>query len=124
MATITLDIDISKMAGADFSELTKAIYQYSLEIGREFMTAVLESMDVQLMETRDKSRYRNKGLHATSIKTILGEVEFRRHVYVDNAAVETSRCVYLLDEELGIEKIGLVSKDICTLAATAVCENT
>ena len=124
MATITLNFDFDKMAGMDFSELMRTIYQYSLKIGRDIAASILESADIRLMETRDKSRYRNKGLHATSIKTILGEVEFRRHVYVDNAAVETGRCVYLLDEELGIEKIGLVSKDICTLAATAVCENT
>lgn len=41
---------------------------------------------------------------------------------MDNAAAEKQHCVHLLDEALDIQKIGLVSSDICQPAAEAVCE--
>ena len=37
--------------------------------------------DVKLAESRDKKTYRGKGKRKTSIKTVYGEVEYRRTVY-------------------------------------------
>ena len=53
----------------------------------------------------------------------LGPIEFERRVYVDQAVVEGKCCVHLLDQELGVEKEGLMSEEVCQLAASAVCES-
>jgi hypothetical protein len=42
---------------------------------------ILEDYDKELLENRDKKAYRNKGLRETTIKTIYGEVTYKRHVY-------------------------------------------
>ncbi len=58
----------------------------------------------------------SKGLRKTSMKTIMGEVEYQRQVYVDQAATEGTHCAYLLDAALGVEKAGLVSAGACQLS--------
>lgn len=122
--TITLTVEISKSEIKNFSELVKEIYRISLGIGRELLKTALERLDDELLVERDTVRYRCKGFQKTCIKTILGAVEYKRRVYVDEAAVENKRCVHLLDKELEIDKVGLVSEEVCQIAATAVCETT
>lgn len=122
--TITLTVEISKSEIKNFSGLVKEIYRISLGIGRELLKTALERLDDELLADRDTARYRCKGFQKTCIKTILGAVEYKRRVYVDEAAVESKRCVHLLDEELEIDKVGLVSEEVCQIAATAVCETT
>lgn len=122
--TITLTVEISNREIKNFSELVKEIYGISLGIGRQLLKEVLEKLDEELLQGRDSQRYRCKGFQKTCLKTLLGAVEYKRRVYVDAAAVESKRCVHLLDEELGIDKIGLVSEEVCQVAAAAVCETT
>ena len=124
MATITLNVDFDKVEGIDFQELISNVRQMVLEFGRDLVRQILEAMDTRLMEARDKSRYRNKGNQSTTIKTILGEIPYSRRVYIDTAAVESGRCVHLLDDWMNVKKVGLVSEDICRIASTATCENT
>ena len=121
---ITLTAKIRNSKVRDFQELEMAIYRIALEVGRQLMQNALEKLDGELLETRDVQRYRSKGFQKTCIKTMMGPVEYRRRVYVDNAAAESCRCVHLLDEVLGIEKIGLMSPGVCQLAAASVCETT
>ena len=122
--TITLTVEIDKSEIKNFSELVKEIYHTSLEIGQELLRNVLEQLDDELLTSRDTARYRCKGFQKTCIKTILGAVEYKRRVYVDAAAVETKRCVHLLDGELGIEKVGLVSAEVCEMVASGITETT
>lgn len=122
--TISLTVEISKSEVKNFSGLVKEIYRIALGIGRELLRTALEQLDDELLGCRDMPRYRCKGFQKTCIKTILGAVEYKRRVYVDEAAVESKRCVHLLDQELGIDKVGLVSEEVCQIAATAVCETT
>ena len=122
--TITLSVEIGKSEINNFSELVQEIYHTSLEVGQQLLRTVLEKTDDELLSSRDVERYRCKGFQKTCIKTILGAVEYKRRVYVDEAAVETKRCVHLLDEELGIEKVGLVSSEVCELVASAITETT
>ena len=53
----------------------------------------------------------------TCIKTLMGEVEYRRRVYQDEAKAESGqkKSVYLLDEGLKINKIGNVSEGVCSI---------
>lgn len=122
--TITLNVEISKSEINNFSELVQEIYRTSLEVGQQLLRTALEKTDDELLSSRDAGRYRCKGFQKTCIKTILGAVEYKRRVYVDTAAVETKRCVHLLDEELGIKKVGLVSAEICELVASTITETT
>ena len=122
--TITVNFDLGKREIKDFQELEKTIYRTVLQFGREIAAKALEGMDEQLLGSRDVSRYRCKGFQKTCIKTIMGPVEFERRVYVDNAAVEGQHCVHLLDEALELNQIGLVTENVCKLAATAACETT
>jgi len=122
--TITVEVEISNKEIANFGSLIRKAFILAMEFGRTLVVQALEIRDQELAEVRDKKRYRNKGKRQTSIKTKLGIIEFSRNVYIDNAAPEGEKCVYLLDEDLEIEKVGLVSEDICQAAATAVCEST
>ena len=122
--TITVEVEISNREIQSFGKLIATAFELAMEFGRKLVVRALELKDQELAETRDKKRFRSKGKRQTSIKTKLGVIEYSRNVYVDNAAPEGSKCVYLLDEELGIEKVGLVSEDVCQAAATAVCETT
>ena len=119
---ITVSYEIGKSQVENFEDLVSEIFHSVHEIGRELVREALEQADESLMQSRDRERYRCKGFQKTCVKTILGPVEYKRRVYVDNAAAEKQHCVHLLDEVLDIKKIGLVSSDICRLAAEAVCQ--
>lgn len=119
---ITLNIEISNQEINNFGDLEREIFEIALGVGRQLMQQALEKLDDELLADRDVSRYRNKGFQQTCIKTKLGAVEYKRRVYVDNAAPESVRCVHLLDEALEMDKVGLVSAEVCQIAATAVCE--
>jgi hypothetical protein len=120
----------------DFNQLEQEIFRKCLELGRRIIAAVLKEWDEELRESREKEKYRNKGQRRTSIKTILGEVEYERTVYeVWEDGIKTGH-VYLLDEalgEIGIRRMsvmlsGLIIKSSCEgayrHAARAVSEMT
>lgn len=121
---ITVNLEICNREIEDFVGLVVTVHQEVLRIGREILRQVLEGTDAEIMRQRDKTRFRSKGPRKTCIKTILGEVEYQRQVYVDQAAVEGKHSVYLLDSMLGIEKTGLVSAEVCKLVAMGICEST
>ena len=120
--TITVTLEISNKEIDNFGDLCRTAFNLAMEFGRKLVVQALELRDRELAETRDKKRFRCKGKRKTCVKTMLGAVEYSRNVYVDNAAPESEKCVYLLDEELEINKVGLVSEDVCQAVATAVCE--
>lgn len=67
--------------GVTFKELEKNIYSWICQIGRQFTSEFLERYDRMLMEGRDRKKYRHKGLRQTTVKTVYGEVTYRRAVY-------------------------------------------
>ena len=118
---ITVEGDFGKGKDFTFEELTAKAYGMAMQLGRELVSHVLEARDEELRKTRDKSRYRSKGKQQTSIKTRLGVIEFRRNVYVDRTVSDGIKCVHLLDEDLGIEKIGQMAKEVCEAAGELSC---
>lgn len=64
-----------------FKEFEKNIFDIICLIGESLTSYILEKWDDEINENRDKKKYRNKGLRKTSIKTIYGEVTYRRRVY-------------------------------------------
>ena len=121
---ITVNLEICNREFEKFEEFVSGIYREMMRAGCEIVRQALEGLDAELMKKRDKQRFRSKGPRKTCIKTIMGEVEYQRQVYVDQVAAERTHCVYLLDSALGIEKVGLMSTEVCQLAATGICEST
>ena len=97
-----------KENGVTFKELEKNIYAWVCQIGREFTKEFLEQYDRMLMEGRDTKKYRHKGARQTTIKTVYGEVTYQRIVYEVNEEDGTRRFIYLLDETLELDHIGLI----------------
>ena len=70
-----INIIVDEM-GLSFNRLEKEIYDYGCQVAREILKNILEEIDNRLAEERDKSEYRHKGTRDTTIKTIMGEVNF------------------------------------------------
>ena len=118
---ITYGLDLSKSNIASFSELVLVVLEELMKIGQEIVSGVLQQRDMELLKGRDVSRFRCKGLRTTSVKTRLGVIEFQRRVYVDTRAEGGKRCVFLLDEDMNIDAVGLVEKELCQQAASLAC---
>ena len=116
MDTILIDNLIS------FKEIEKKIFKYVCEIARDLTRELLEEYDRELMACRDKGAYRSKGTRHTTVKTVYGEVEYERNVYEVKREDGTHEYVYLLDEQLKIEKIGLISQNLAEQLVTGITE--
>ena len=108
----------------DFNRLEREIYSECCAAGREALKEQLEIWDGRLMATRDRSIYRHKGLRKTVIKTVMGEVEYSRALYVCQNGDGTKSCVYLLDEAMGKAGSGFMSGLLSGQIAEAVCGGT
>ena len=120
--TITLNFEFGNREAKNFNEIVSELFEQVMELGRLTLVSILQSWDEELLNQRDKQRYRNKGMRETSFKTRFGVVSFSRRVYIDMAAEGGIHCVYLLDEALQIEKEGLITSDICELASELICK--
>lgn len=106
-----------------FKELEKKIFAYVCKVAREITVHILESYDKELAENRDKKQYRNKGKRQTSIKTVYGEVEYSRNVYRTKTADGQAAHVFLLDQAMQMDKIGLISTNLAEKIALTVTES-
>ena len=91
-----------------FKELEQEIYLIACKSAVEITKGILEQRDQEIFEERDKKKYVSAGFKKTSIKTVYGTVEYSRRGY--RTVLEDGRIarIYLLDQELGIEKIGMI----------------
>ncbi|WP_353682069.1 UPF0236 family transposase-like protein, partial [Tepidanaerobacter sp. EBM-49] len=97
----------------DFKTLEKEIYQRVLRHGREKIKSILEELDVMIMESRDKTKFRNICIKKTSIKTVMGTIEYSRRIYRYYDENGNKHYISLLDEYLGINKaIGQMSANL------------
>ena len=108
--------------GVTFKELEKNIYKWICELGQSFTKEFLERYDRMLMKERDKTKYRHKGLRQTTIKTVYGEVTYNRAIYEVVEEDGTKHFVYLLDETLELENIGLISINMAELLVKGITE--
>ena len=111
-----------KENGVTFKALEKNIYAWVCQIGRDFTKEFLERYDRMLMEGRDKKKYRNKGARQTTVKTVYGEVTYQRTVYEVTEEDGTRRFVYLLDETLELDHVGLISTNMAELLVKGITE--
>lgn len=94
-----------------FNDLEKKVYKFVCFLGCLIIKIILEKQDKKIMQSRDKKKYRHKGLRETSVNTIMGEVKYKRAIYeiVEDGVRKT---VYLLDEQLKINADGKVSSNL------------
>lgn len=105
-----------------FKTLEKKVFDYVCELGRIITKVMLESYDDELAGERDRKAYRDKGKRKTTIKTVYGEVTYARRVYRTVREDGMTAYVYLLDEAMSMEKIGLISTNLAEKIALTVTE--
>lgn len=108
---ITMFEEIITSNEVKFNELEKKVFKFVCFFGCLILKLLLESYDKKLMNARDSSKYRHKGLRTTHINTVMGEVKFRRAMY-EIEEDEVTKTVYLLDEKLKINGDGNVSSNL------------
>lgn len=106
-----------------FKTLEQKVFRYVCELAQEITRIMLENYDTELAEGRDKSQYRDKGKRTTTIKTVYGEVAYARRVYQTKLEDGGKAFVYLLDEAMQMDKIGLISTNLAEKIAMTVTES-
>jgi len=105
-----------------FKELEKEIFHIACNTAVEITKGILEQRDQEIFEERDKKKHISEGFKKTSIKTIYGTVEYSRRGYRTILEDGSIARIYLLDQELGIEKIGMISENLAEKIADAATE--
>ncbi len=113
---------IIKENGITFKELEQKIFSFVCEEGRNYTKQILEMYDSYLRDNRDKKVYRNKGLRETTIKTVYGEVTYKRTIYQTVDEAGNKIFVYLLDETMELEKVGLISTNLAEKLVHGITE--
>ena len=106
-----IDIIVDEME-LSFNRLEKEIYAAGCRIACETLKNILEELDKKLAVERDKSKYRHKGTRRTTVKTLMGEVAFSRAIYRSTDDEGKKVYIYLLDQLLGFDTIGLISTNL------------
>ena len=106
----------------NFNDLEKSIYSFVCFIGR-FLTESILIMEDAKLHKEIKKQYRNKGYATTVIKTVYGEVKYKRHRYIKKNEEGKEEVITPLDEKLKVEKIGLVSKNLAEKIVEVATEN-
>ena len=97
-----------------FKTVEKLVYEKHCANARAELKAILEEADAKLVASRDKKRFRHKGTRSKCLKSIMGEVEFWRTMYLDNEEDRPgeTKHVYLLDYLLGDCTIGTMTVNL------------
>lgn len=109
-----------------FNELEVKIYKFVCKIGCQILKIILEMQDEKICRERDKKRYRYAKRVTTTIKTIMGEVEYRHTIYYDREKKDTEKIksekktVSLLKEMLKIKKFGMMSTNVAYIMKKAI----
>lgn len=105
-----------------FKDLEQEIFRTVCRAGVEITRQILTRKDQEIFEKIDKEVYHSKGFRHTSIKTQYGDVGYDRRVYATTLEDGRKAFVYLLDEALGMEKIGLISENLAEIIADIATE--
>lgn len=86
------------------------------------MGKFLEQMDHQFAANRNKKELRHGGKKKTTLKTLMGEVAVKRNVYRKTDEGGQIQHLYLLDQSLGFETIGLISPNLAEQILELSCQ--
>jgi hypothetical protein len=109
-----------------FNELEVKIYKFVCKIGCEILKLILEMQDQKICRKRNKKRYRYVKRVPSTIKTIMGEVEYKHTIYYDREKKDTEKIkgekktVSLLKEMLKIKKFGMMSTNVAYIMKKAI----
>ena len=106
-----------------FKVLEEKIFEFVCMLAVEITKILLEAYDDDLKGTRDKAKYKIKDLVQTTIKTVYGSVSYKRRYYETVDEEGHKKYVYLLDEAMKMEKVGLMSSNLAEKIAMVVTEN-
>ena len=90
-------MDKHTMNGLKWEEIERHIWDAGMVFMRNLVTKVLQDVDKQLAESRDKKRFALKDKRVCQQETLFGFVEDKRNYYRDR---ETGQYVYLLDQAI------------------------
>ena len=109
--------------GLTFNELEKEIFRTVCQKGREIIASMLESMDEEIRDERDKDVYENLGLRETHVETMMGRVSYKRRYYrfMDEDGIKKQ--IFLLDEKIDIFKEGNISAALKDASLYQVIKN-
>lgn len=105
-----------------FKEIERSFFEIGCEIARMLMQKYLKIVDKELAEARNRAELRHKGGRTTTIKTLMGEVPVKRTLYKRITEDGSSEHIFLLDEALGLDSIGLISPNLVEKIAGHICE--
>lgn len=108
--------------GLTFKDFEVKTFEMICKLGQEYTRDFLERYDTYLMENRDKDAYRNKGKRKTTVKTVYGEVEYERRIYQVTREDGLTEFVFLLDEQLEISGVGLISMNMAEQMVSNITE--
>lgn len=108
--------------GLTFKDFEVKTFEMICKLGQEYTRDFLERYDTYLMESRDKEAYRNKGKKKTTVKTVYGEVEYERRIYQVTREDGLTEFVFLLDEQLEISGVGLISMNMAEQMVSNITE--
>jgi hypothetical protein len=95
--------------GRDFKSIEREIFETMCRVACGMIRQYLEWRDKSIMALRDTKKYRMIDIRETTIKTVMGEVRYKRRYYKRR----TGGYVFLLDEAMGMDKrYGLVSDNL------------
>ena len=103
------------MEEVQFYELERKVYNLVCQLGCALIKNILENQDKQLMENRDRKEYRHKGYRTNTIKTVMGEIEYKRAMYKTEKGH-----IFLLDKEMEIDTIGKISINLAEIMLKSV----
>lgn len=95
-----------------FKEIEQTFFKIGCEIAQGLLQQFLEQADQELAEGRNKEKLRHSGKRKTTIKTLMGEVNVKRNIYRQRNEDGHVQYIYLLDQALGFETIGLISPNL------------
>ncbi len=90
----------------NLKQIEQLVWRQLQETFSEVMKTLLEDMDKQIAQERNKKRYRLVDKRTTTLVSLFGEIELERNYYRDR---EKGEYVYLLDRYLEFEGAGTFS---------------
>jgi hypothetical protein len=106
----------------EFKDFEQWCYDMGLAFARMLMSIGLTTLDNQILNTRDKKKFRSKGFRTLTIKTLMGEVEIRRRLYRYVTEDGETAHIHLLDQAIGLDTVGKVSINLIRRMAEVITE--
>jgi hypothetical protein len=102
-------------------DFERNVFRAFCDLACQYTKSALKDYDRYLMENRD-SKYRHKGKRKTTLKTVYGEVTYKRVLYQYKRDDGLKGYIYLLDEALGLGGHGLMSPNLVEQIVTNISE--